>query len=244
MSKPANPIILYQPPGAWGLRSLSPFCVKLESYLRMAEIPYKVERADIRKSPKGKIPYIDAGGGHLMADSQLIIEHLKRTHGDPLDRYLSPEEVALGHVVRRTLEEGTYWILVHERWMVETGWQQWLPGLKLSMPPVVGSIIIPMIRRRVSRTLHGQGTGRHSRDEIQEIGKADITAIATLLGDKPFLLGDKPTSFDATVFAFVTAITLFPADSPVKQHTLAQANLVRYTEQFQERFFGGSANTE
>lgn len=32
-------VTLYQPPGAWGIPSVSPFCVKLETWLRMAGVP-------------------------------------------------------------------------------------------------------------------------------------------------------------------------------------------------------------
>ena len=36
-------LTLYQPPGrAWNTPNISPFCAKLECYLRMTEIPYKV----------------------------------------------------------------------------------------------------------------------------------------------------------------------------------------------------------
>ncbi len=41
--------------------------------------------------------------------------------------------------------------------------------------------------------LRAQGTGRHSREEIYAQGKADLDAVATLLGDQPFMLGTEPT---------------------------------------------------
>ena len=40
---PAEKVILHQPPAAWGLPNPSPFCAKLETYLRMAEIPFEPE---------------------------------------------------------------------------------------------------------------------------------------------------------------------------------------------------------
>jgi len=37
------------------------------------------------------------------------------------------------------------------------------------------------------------GIGRHSSEEIQKIGCDDVQAISDFLGDKPFMMGDKPT---------------------------------------------------
>ena len=54
---------LYQFPSAWGLPNPSPFCMKLEVFLRLAEIPYEIVTwPDPRKAPKGKLPFIEHEG--------------------------------------------------------------------------------------------------------------------------------------------------------------------------------------
>jgi glutathione S-transferase len=231
-------ITLHQPPGAWGLPNLSPFCLKLESYLRMVGLPYQVTPADPRGAPKGKIPYVWLEDEkRFMGDSQLIIEHLKRKHGDPLDGRLGAVEVATGHAIRRMIEEGTYWPIVHDRWIKEAGWHAYEPVFQAMMPPLLRGLLPKVLRRKVRKMLYMQGTGRHRDEEIDAMGQADITAVATLLGDKPFLLGEAPTSFDATVYAFLMITKEFPVDSPLRRHTLAQENLIRYCQRFKERFF-------
>jgi glutathione S-transferase len=230
-------ISLYQAPAAWGISNISPFCVKLESYLRMVGLPYKVMPTDFGKAPKGKIPFVEVDG-KLLGDSQLIIEHLKRKHGDPLDAKLSAEEVARGHAVRRMLEESTYWHIVHVRYS-DDGWKVYRPIFEALFPPVVGKVVPALIRRGIHKSLRAHGLGRHRPEEILELGKADVSAVAALLGDKPFLLGENPTSFDATVYAFIVSITAFPVDSAFKRYTLEQQNLVRYVERFQQRYFTG-----
>jgi len=229
-------IILYQTPVAWGTPNLSPFCIKLESYLRMVGLPYEVKPADLRKSPKGKVPYVDIDG-KLMGDSGFIIEYLKRKHGDPLDAKLTAEQMAIGHTVRRMLEESTYWQIIYLRWVDEEGWRAYVPVIETMLPVVLGNVMLPVLRRKIFKYLHAQGTGRHTLDEVQALAKADISALSTLLGDKPFLLGASPTSFDATVYAFLVGIIAFPVDSDLKQHTLSQGNLVEYCARFKSRFF-------
>lgn len=229
-------IVLHQGPAAWGVGNVSPFCLKLEAYLRMAGLPYTARTADFRKAPKGKIPFIEEDG-KILGDSQFIIEHLQKKHGDSLDAKLSAEDKAQGHLVRRMLEESTYWHIVRERWDTDEGWQVWRPIFETLFPPVVGKVVPSFLRRKVRQSLHAQGLGRHQPEEILEMGKADVSTVAALLGDKPFLLGDNPSSFDAALYAFIVSITAFPVDSPLRRFTLEQKNLVRYVERFQQRFF-------
>ncbi len=97
-------ITLHQFAPAYGSHfSVSPFAAKLESYLRLAKIEYETAPGDPIKAPRGKIPYVNIDGA-LIGDSGLIIERLKKSHGDPLDGDLSGDDHALGHLVRRTLE--------------------------------------------------------------------------------------------------------------------------------------------
>ena len=66
-------IKLYQFEPAFGLPNASAFCMKVETYLRMARLPYEIARnADIRKAPKGKMPYIE-DKGQVIADSGFIV---------------------------------------------------------------------------------------------------------------------------------------------------------------------------
>ncbi|WP_224371942.1 glutathione S-transferase family protein [Hyalangium versicolor] len=229
-------IILHQGPAAWGVANISPFCLKLESYLRMTGLPYKARLADFGKAPKGKIPFIEEDGKYL-GDSQLIIEHLQGKHGGSMDAKLSAENRARGHLVRRVLEESVYQHILQERWASDDGWRVYKPVFEGFFPPVVGAVAAPLIRRKVVQGLHRQGLGRHQTEEILEMGKEDLSAVATVLGDKPFLLGDSPTSFDATVYAFIASILVFPLDTPLRRFTQEQKNLVQYVDRFQQRFF-------
>ncbi|HYO66200.1 MAG TPA: glutathione S-transferase family protein [Archangium sp.] len=229
-------LTLHKGPAAFGVNDISPFCLKLETYLRMAGISYTGRKADFGKAPKGKIPFIEEDGSYL-GDSQLIIEHLKRKHGDTLDARLSAVEIAQGHLVRRVLEESVYWHIIQERWVSQEGWQVYKPIFGSFFPPVVGKLASPMVRRGVIKASHTQGLGRHRPEEILEMGKADVSAVAAVLGDKPFLLGENPTSFDAALYAFIASILAFPVDSPLRKYTQGQQNLVRYCERIQQRYF-------
>ena len=101
-------IKLYQFNPAWGLPNPSPFCMKVETYLRMVGLPYEVVNGTMPfKAPKKKLPYIE-DGARIVADSGFIIDYLKKTYGDKLDQNLSPVELTTAHMLRRTFEESLY----------------------------------------------------------------------------------------------------------------------------------------
>lgn len=98
-------ITLYKTPPAWNLPSISPPCMKLETWLRIAKLPYKSDtNINLAAAPKGKIPFIEYQG-NLIGDSTLIIEMLKQKEGIDLDEGLTPTERATSLAFRRMLKE-------------------------------------------------------------------------------------------------------------------------------------------
>ncbi|HNC95636.1 MAG TPA: glutathione S-transferase family protein [Myxococcota bacterium] len=221
-------IQLYTVPGAWGLSSVSPFCAKLETWLRLAQLRFEVLPASMGSAPKGKVPYIKLEDGTLMGDSQLILEHLTQRYGVQLDDWLSPAQKAQSQVVRRMLEEGTYWCLVHERWNTEAGFAAYTPVFLKMLPPVIGGLILGQIRRDVRGSLKAQGTGRHKPEEIAGILRADVAAVADLLGDRLYFHGDQPSSVDATIYAMLSGLASFPVPGAGSAELAKHPNVVAY----------------
>ena len=117
-------IVLYQYAPAYSLPNASPFCMKVENYLRMTGLDYRSEYGlDLPGSPKGKLPYI-RDGGVVMGDSGLIIDYLKATYGDPLDGRLSATERAVTLAFIRLMDEHLYWAGgIQPRWVEDAGWR-------------------------------------------------------------------------------------------------------------------------
>ncbi len=233
-----NEVTLYQPPTRpWGTPNMSPFCAKLECYLRMAEIPHKLVAAKFTKAPKGKIPFVDFGDGKLVGDSQLIIEELERrltAEGKPaLDAGLSARDAAIGRVVRRTLEEAYYFTGLYSRWESDESYAAVREEFKRFVP----GLIVPIVRRGMRKKLHAQGTGRHTADEVFAMGAGDIDACAEILGDKPFVLGDAPRTVDCALFAFVGSSLGFPVDTKLKAAIQQRANLVAHHDRIRARWW-------
>lgn len=233
-------LILHQPSRAFGLPNPSAFCVKLETYLRMAGIPYTIAAGDPRDAPKGKVPWVD-DDGNAIGDSALIIEHLKRKHGDPLDGRLTAREFALGHAIRKLVEESLYFVSSWSKWAEDDGFATYSAELFAGMPDEQLQYVPDMVRKRALDKLAAQGIGRHDRDEIHAIGVQDVDSFGALLGDGPMLFGDEPTSFDASAFGVIGNLKDGPFPSPVRDRIRQRANIAAYIDRIRETYFSDLA---
>ncbi|HNP25104.1 MAG TPA: Tom37 metaxin N-terminal-like domain-containing protein [Nitrosomonas sp.] len=98
---------LYQFNRTWGIPNLSPFCCKVETYLRMADIDYEIVTALPPGAPKGKLPYVD-DGGKIVADSHFILTHLRSSYQD-LDKHLDSSQQAASFAWQHLLEDHLFW---------------------------------------------------------------------------------------------------------------------------------------
>lgn len=231
-------ITLVQFPPAMGLPNASPFCLKLETWLRMAGIDYrKVHTLALNRAPKGKFPYIEDGGKKI-GDSTLAIEHLRAGMADDaLDGQLTAAQCATALLLQRTLEEHLYWCVAYFRWVEAAGWAATRDAFFGGLKPPLSWIVPPAARRAITRQLWMQGVGRHSRAEVVRLGCADLDAVADTLGAQPYLLGGQPSSVDACGYGFLANILLVPLDTPLKQHAQMRRNLVAYCERMRERYW-------
>lgn len=227
---------------AWGIADPSPFCLKLESFLREARIPFDVmpfdQRRSFAKAPKGKLPFIEDEVGALVGDSTLIIDRLSQRRGIDLDAPLSGREKSVSLAFRRMLDEHFYWVGVYSRWIDEPGWTIVRTAFFSRMPGAIRPFVTGLARRRMAASLRGQGLGRHSRDEIYARGLEDAQALSTLLGTDPwFFAQDRPTLLDLWTHAFVAEVIAPPIDSPLKAGVLPMANLVDHYRRLQARLY-------
>ncbi|MGI9511089.1 MAG: Tom37 metaxin N-terminal-like domain-containing protein, partial [Geminicoccaceae bacterium] len=178
-------IKLYQYPPSWGM-NVSPFTLKLETWLKLSGLDYQV--IPVRNpgaAPKGKLPFIEDDDGTRIADSSLIIDHLKRTRKIDPDHELTERQRAEAISLQRLFEDHFYFIQSYSRWIDPVGWETVRPVFFSFLPPGIRGPGAALIRRQVRRALHEEGLGRHSREELYAMGRADLRAIAVLLGSRP-----------------------------------------------------------
>jgi glutathione S-transferase len=237
MTNAVHPLIkLFQFPRMFGIPNVSPFCCKLETWLRIARVPYEVvDTPDPRKGPKGKLPFIEDAGVRI-ADTSLIVDHLVKTRGVDPDAPLSASQRAIALLVQRTLEEHYAFVLAYTHLVRDEGWQHMRARFD-SVPTIVRPMIRSVVRGRVKTMLWKQGIGRHLHDDIIESALRDWRAVLTVMCNGPFFFGDEPAGVDAIVFGALAPSVLTPIESPIRDFLRAQPALVAYADRMRARFF-------
>lgn len=217
------------PPG-FGEISGSPFAVKAIALMEMSGQAYELDvNPDPRKSPKKKWPVL-TDGAQVIPDSDQIREHLEVKYGVDFDAGLSAEQKAVSRMVIRTFEENVYFAIMASRWMDDARWEKTKEAFFAGMPPVIGGFIANSVRKGVVKQCIAQGMGRHSEaEQVARLAK-DIEAFVTLLGDKPFLHGERPTGADASAVPMLRAMASFPDRSALGDLVLENPVLVAYIE--------------
>jgi len=229
-------ITLYQFPPLNGLPNPSPFCMKLETYLRMAGLQYEARTVLRPGSPTGKCPYIVIDG-ETLTDSSRIIAALESRFGHPVDGKLTLAQRGESVAFQRMLDEHLYWVAVYGRWVAQPAElrRQFLKDL--GIPPALAGIAAWLGRRRYQRTLHAQGIGRHPPEVIWQLGISDLQAIAHWLGTRPYAFGDQPTVLDACLYSYVGNIIRSSWDNPLKIAALKHRSLVDHFSRMLARYF-------
>jgi glutathione S-transferase len=222
-------IKLHQYPEIWGLSSLSPFCIKVEIFLKHHRLPYQVVvEKNPARGPKGKMPFI-RDGEKVVADSTFIINYLTETY-ELSTAELSPLLHAQGLAFQRLIEEHLYFVLLYSRWVDPTGWAVLKKEFTPLFPAVIGPLFLALIRRQLVKQAIAQGLGRHSQNEVYEIARKDIKALSDFLADKIYFLGSTWTCVDASLYAFLTTILKQPIESELKECVKAFPNLIAYCQ--------------
>jgi glutathione S-transferase len=226
-------LTLYTLGGAFGLRNVSPFCLKIEMLLTSLRLPFDLAvQPDPRKAPKGKLPYLVAGE-RVIADSELITEYLDELTGGRVYAGLSARDRAEGVALARLVEDHFYWLFVASRWLDDDWFPHVVDGFFHIAPALVRPLVARAARRQVRQTLHLQGLGRHTLEEQRGFLERDLQALQDAVPDSGFLFGDEPCIFDFTVAGMMAGA--FDNQPPTWASTMVQdyQRLRAYTERVQ-----------
>lgn len=217
-----------------GTRSPSPFAVKAEALMVFSELPFEVEYGDVRKAPRGKFPVLK-DGETLIPDTAHIQTHLEIAHGVDFDGWLDGEQKAASTAFKRLIEHHFYFINAYFRWTDHP------EGVRDSyfedVPKLMRGLVFNMVRKNLMKTMHLQGISRHSRREIEAFGKEDVDALANHLGDKPYFMGDRFSSVDASLFGALEGLIPCTLETPVGEMVKQHDNLVAYHARLTQELF-------
>jgi glutathione S-transferase len=228
---------VYVFPPAWGLPTTGPFALKLEAWLRLAKLPYeRVVEGDPRKGPKGKNPWIQLDG-ETLGDTGVIIERLSVLADVDLDAELDERQRATALALTRLVEDHLHQILEYELFLTEEGFAAMRALFQELLPKFLAPVVARAMRKHFKSQLYARGITRHDPAEIARQGRADIDAVAAILGDKPWLFGDRPTVADCAVFGLCAPFAFAPFDTPVASYVKKQPALMAWCRRVHDELF-------
>jgi glutathione S-transferase len=229
-------ITLYGFGQGFGLPEISPFVTKTEVQLKMAGLAYRKQRAMPPASPKGQLPYID-DDGQGVADSTFIRAHIERKYGFDFDLGLDRPARAQAWAFERTIESHVYWALVGARWVDPENFAKGPAHFFDGAPEDRREKLREDAQFRVAENYLLSGLGRHAPDDDVELAARSLLALSVQLGDKPYLMGEKPCGTDATAFGALAGILTPFFDSRLRTRAEEFENLTAYVERMMQQYY-------
>nr|XP_011456795.2 failed axon connections homolog [Crassostrea gigas] len=230
---PPNTIIHHQVGRGPYAPSQSPFAVKLETYLRMAKVPFMNEHdSETNRSSKGKFTWIEYNGQEV-ADSEFCIQFINKTFCIDLDKNFSGEEIAAGRAIQRMVDEHLYWTLALQRWVFDPKNGIDSGRKRLGVP----WLVFLLVRNNIKKQTYAQGVGRHTEKEVMQVMEEDLQTLSKLLGKKKYILGEHASQTDCSVFAILSQIHWQDFGGAAKKVYKKYPNLSAYTERMKEEFW-------
>ena len=230
-------IKLIQYPRAKNFPNFSPFCVKLETYLKMAEIPYEIQFSyENKKFPRHKLPVIQ-DENKMITDTSFIIDYLRDKFESNVDANLSDEQDAMAEFIQRTIEDHMIPMLMMWRWCDEDTWPAWRDQIYALAPAFVRTLIPPLVHKHMKKRLWHHGVARYPKEE--RVVKLDhsLKALSYVLGKQDFVFGDQPCSTDAIVFAVIGNIYFDPSLEDAADILENYPNLIEHMKRMLERYY-------
>ncbi|KAE9417283.1 hypothetical protein Angca_007575 [Angiostrongylus cantonensis] len=232
-------VYLYQFPRSKTIPNMSPFCLKVETFLKVNKIPYEVCQLLMGRSRYGLLPFVELNGEHI-ADSQIIISRLtKHFNIKPLPSIRSE---AIARVIDRTADIHTFLVSYNFKVVQNTN-DIFLMALRdVGCPGVLLPIVAPIIgflaRRKAAKKIAAV-VGQLDTIELKEMLQKDYDAYRDLLGDQKFIFGDDISSVDCTLFGQLATVLYVPTNSYCKELLRDHyPTLVEYCGRIRDTVFG------
>ena len=229
-------ITLYSGGPAFGLPETSPYVTKTEVQLQMAGLDYVKRRGAPGDSPKGQLPYIEDDGERI-ADSTFIRAHIERKYGVDFDQGLTVRQRAEAWAIERMVENHFAWSAGHARFFIAANFDKGPAHFFDGAPEGQRPAMVQAFKARVAEAFRAVGITRHAPEEIEWLGERSLEALSAILGDQPYLMGERACGTDAVTFAALAAALTPFFDSPLRRRAEGFPTLAAYVDRMMARFY-------
>ncbi len=194
---------------------VSYFTGKLEGYLRLKGLPYRLEIMDTarflalgRATGVRQMPHLSLPDGRLLTDTVAIIDTLERDcasgHGSPVLTPKDPFTAFLAHLIETFADEHLWRPALYYRWAFDDD-ARLLSGrlartFLRDVPAPFWLKQAYILNRQRWFYLRGEGSGREQGPVIEADYLAVLDALEQVFARQDWLLGDAPTRADVGLF--------------------------------------------
>jgi glutathione S-transferase len=235
-------VYLYQFPRSPAIPNLSPFCLKVETWLRMVGLQDQYEVCDEDmwvRSREGKLPFVEVNGKEYPDSSFIIRDLMKMFDKGGNEALMSTEAKGAARAIEQMTEGSLLQSYAYVRYgdHAEELFGENIMGKNVNF--LVRMFGPGYVSRKVRGSLAISGIGMHERKEVIGIGLDDLKALSNYLGSRQFFANtDKPTRVDATVFGTLAQILYLPIDTEHKRFIVAECqNLIAFCDRIKQTYW-------
>ncbi|CAL4112250.1 unnamed protein product [Meganyctiphanes norvegica] len=182
--------------------NISPFALKVESFLRVANIKYKVEEEKTHGPTRGKCPWITFNGDEV-EDSELIINYLTKNFDIHLDDHLTTKKKANLHALRILGDEHLFWLVctyryVHDKCNIIISTQ--------SFPWFISLAFRTLMPYFMQRKASHHGIGLFTHEELYQMCYKSCQTLSYTLDNDSYFGGEQPCTTDCCMFGHLAQL--------------------------------------
>jgi glutathione S-transferase len=125
------------------------------------------------------------------------------------------------------------------RWVEDHNWALYKLELAAELEPSPEvEQFFQEIRDYLVGEFRGHAVGKMTVDEVRTVACEDLDALAAGLGERPWLMGDRPTSVDAMLYACLLQTYATRCTSPVIDYARTKTGLEAYFNRLRRDYWG------
>lgn len=204
--------------------SFSPFVLQVERALRLAKLPFRLDKVSMLKigklNPTGQLPVLMIGD-EAVPDSTRILHRIdEQLAPGSLTRGLDARGIAEAWLWEEFADTALYPHALTARWADDRGWHLPRKAFFGGMPPVVRDVVANLVRRKTLGSLVARDFTRAGLPAAEERMARVLDHLNVRAPESGFWLGEQPTVADLGIFAQLHQLRM--PEIPLRVEALAR----------------------
>ena len=212
---------------AYGIIDINPYGMKIAVILKINKIAHKlIYQPYQNESPTGLLPYI-IDGDMILADSQAIVEYLRYQYGLASDEVIDEHNAYIWQRLGRLCENDLYPIMVHSRMLDPSGLEV-MTSNKAITDVLNSKESIERAQNKMQQLINASSVSKFTQEQRYSRGLDILYEIENTINKGILWLDNKPSTYDATVYAFLENIRAIPLPNIMNKYLHKSAIIGSY----------------